>query len=351
VVVLNTTIYNIMTQEKVQKEYTINLKGVREEVEKVSYVNLETQKEEERSESVGYVETYIAAFDNRDKHKEIILPTAFNKSIKGITQLFALFQHNLPYDIESIDNIVGVHTNLEVDEYGLKSQMKIYLDNDKRKYLWKLIKDGVLNKMSIGMIVEEVSYDESQDTTYIIKATPIEGSVVLIPANDNATINIKSFEVKENFNEVPKELATKFDNQNKQDKMEVNINNNIEKNNMELNTVIKSFEDLKTIEKFLKEKLDISQTEAKTLISKIKFFGDIDLKSFVEEKLEEFKESMENTFNTKLAKLETKGGDQDNQPTDELKESVEVKSNQCDVDYNSICKFAQEQLADIFKIK
>ena len=119
------------TREKKSGEVTREYKAVRFNVENVD-------------EDSGEFSGYAAVFGNRDNGDDIIEKGAFSKTIReDFDRIKILSQHN------DCELPIGKPLELREDEKGLYIRGKIS-DTQKGRDVRTLLKDGVLNELSIG---------------------------------------------------------------------------------------------------------------------------------------------------------------------------------------------------------
>lgn len=129
-------------------------------------------------------EGYLSTYGNADRVGDVIEHGAFDESIKKKAVVPMLFNHNR-------DAVIG-KLELSSDNYGLKVKGTILNDTKDGEQIAGLIEFGALDSMSIGMRV--LSYEPIEKTDpwgawLIKKAEVLEGSVVTVPANEQATIS------------------------------------------------------------------------------------------------------------------------------------------------------------------
>lgn len=123
----------------------------------------------------GYASTY-----ERDLGNDIVLPGAFSKTLseRG-NRIKALWQHSEP---------IGRVVNASEDSKGLFVEVKLS-ETPRGNEALALIKDGVIDQMSIGYAVPQGKADFSDDGTRYIKELKLfEVSAVTFPMNENAII-------------------------------------------------------------------------------------------------------------------------------------------------------------------
>lgn len=190
--------------------------------------NFELKQIEDQDPDFFYFEGYASTY-SIDRDNERIKEGAFEEGLKEITPKLHI-QHTM----SGIDGLpIGSFSSITVDQKGMKVFAKMpRSDSRNRDIIIPQIKAGNINSMSIGFIGSEFEMDG--DVKVFTKVMVFEISVVGIPANKEALIESFSKSFKEE----------------------------------EINT-------LKDIESYLK-KGGMSQTQAKTLISKVKEFSQRD---------------------------------------------------------------------------
>jgi HK97 family phage prohead protease len=142
----------------------------------------------ESSTEDGEFSGYAAVFGNRDSGDDIIEKGAFTKTIKeDFDRIKILSQHN------DCELPIGKPLELREDEKGLFIKGKIS-DTHKGRDIKTLLKDGVLNELSIGY--DAVVFDfESEEGVRRLKEIKLwEISIVTWAMNEQATIlDVKSF--------------------------------------------------------------------------------------------------------------------------------------------------------------
>lgn len=132
----------------------------------------------------GIFEGYAAAFNNVDYGNDKIVPGAFKKSIseRG-NQIKILWQHKR-------DQPIGKSIEVKEDDYGLWVKGKISM-TEKGKEAYQLMKDGVIDALSIGYNIVKKEY---KDGVRLLKELKLgEFSPVTFPMNPAAQItNVKS---------------------------------------------------------------------------------------------------------------------------------------------------------------
>ena len=151
---------------------------------KFKYITPEFTKSGKERIIEGYASTYDV-----DRQYEVITPEAMQKAVADLlTTNTTIF-----YEHKHEQFPVGRILDAKVDEKGLWIKVLI---SETANEVWTLIKEGILNKFSIGGKVIDYykKFDKSlgRDITYITKMELYEVSVVGLPANQNASFRPKS---------------------------------------------------------------------------------------------------------------------------------------------------------------
>lgn len=134
----------------------------------------------------GVFEGYASVFGNVDSDGDLVEPGAFAKFLAGdCSRVKILALHNdewLP---------IGKPLELYEDDIGLYLKAKIS-DTAMGRDVLALLRDGVLNELSIGYITHD-SYMDNQHIRHLTELELLEVSVVTWAANDQAKIlDVKS---------------------------------------------------------------------------------------------------------------------------------------------------------------
>lgn len=126
-------------------------------------------------------EGYASTFGNKDFVGDIVTPGAFKKTIMERfpkKQIKVLYQHREP---------LGIPLHMEEDSKGLYVKAHISrttLGND----VLELLRDGVIDRMSIGYDVIQDEVDQQKGERYLKELRLYEFSPVTFPANEEAII-------------------------------------------------------------------------------------------------------------------------------------------------------------------
>lgn len=128
---------------------------------------------------------YAIVFDSPSENMGFI-ETVDSKSLDDVdlSSVFALYNH----DFNNVLGKTGKNLSLNVDEKGLSFSLEL-LPSD--EHIFELVKDGIINKMSFGFVVEQ---DEWQDSTHrtVLKIKELqEISLVPVPAYEGTDIIAK----------------------------------------------------------------------------------------------------------------------------------------------------------------
>jgi len=161
------------------------------------YGNIEVPFNLKNLEEDGTFKGYGAIFGNLDSYRDVIRPGAFQKTLKkggrngnGVAMLL---QHG-----RSDNTPIGIWTDLEEDEKGLKVTGKIAMDVQRGKETHSLMKMQALRGLSIGydffrdakgnIKKGAIERDADKNITYLNEIELWEISPVTFPANTRATI-------------------------------------------------------------------------------------------------------------------------------------------------------------------
>lgn len=125
--------------------------------------------------------TGLASTPDTDRARDIILVDAWVKG--GIENYkknpILLFNHNY-------DEPIGKVTNIEVTAKGLEVEGEIFPGSK----AYPLIQNGVLKTFSVGFLIKDADYSETNDGLIIKDAELLEISVVSVPCNQTAVFEL-----------------------------------------------------------------------------------------------------------------------------------------------------------------
>lgn len=138
---------------------------------------------EDANEESGEFSGYAAVFGNVDSGRDVIERGAFSKTIReDFDRIKILSQHN------DCDLPIGKPLELREDEKGLYIRGKIS-DTQRGRDIKTLLKDGVLNELSIGYDAITADYDEENGIRHLKEIKLWEVSIVTWAMNDQAKID------------------------------------------------------------------------------------------------------------------------------------------------------------------
>lgn len=136
--------------------------------------------------ATGQFRGYASTFGNEDQGGDIVVAGAFSACLAGrdARQVKMLYEHNC-YEP------VGVWTELKEDDHGLLATGRLLFDKLKKaQEVYDLMKEGVLDSLSIGYRVIKADSDRSNPHVRLLKSVDLkEISVVMFPMNENAVID------------------------------------------------------------------------------------------------------------------------------------------------------------------
>ena len=137
----------------------------------------------ESADESGEFSGYAAVFGNKDSGGDIIEKGAFSKTIReDFGRIKILSQHT------DCELPIGKPLELREDDKGLFIRGKIS-DTAKGRDIQTLMKDGVLNELSIGYDAVEFDYDSEQGVRRLKEIKLWEVSIVTWAMNDQAKID------------------------------------------------------------------------------------------------------------------------------------------------------------------
>jgi len=142
-------------------------------------------------DEAGRFSGYASVFNIEDSYKDIILPSAFKKTLEERDvkkSIKLLWQH-------SAEEPIGYFDLIQEDNVGLYVEGKILLDVEKGKEAYSLIKNGAISGLSIGYNVKKAKFNNDNGTRVISAIDLWEISVVTFPANKFSNITFcKSYD-------------------------------------------------------------------------------------------------------------------------------------------------------------
>lgn len=140
----------------------------------------------------GEFEGHAAVFNNVDSQNDIIMPGAFEKTLKENAHRVKILSNH-----DALRPPIGRPLFMEEDDTGLFVRGKISMTQKGRDIL-TLIKDGVITELSIAFQTMKESFDKQTGIRIISEVRLWEFSPVTWAANDQAKIlTVKSMEPKD----------------------------------------------------------------------------------------------------------------------------------------------------------
>lgn len=122
--------------------------------------------------------------------KEIIDRNAFN----GADMKDCVLKYNHNDGVLILARTRNKSLELSIDDHGLKVRAKL-IDTTQNRDIYKMIKAGLLDKMSFAFVVAERKWDYETDTRTVLRISKLyDVSVVDVPAYDNTEIYARSKE-------------------------------------------------------------------------------------------------------------------------------------------------------------
>jgi HK97 family phage prohead protease len=133
-------------------------------------------------------EGYASVFGNADAHDDIMIQGAFKKTLDESKRVKVLWQHD-PWQV------IGKPTAMSEDSKGLHVKAKISNTTLGRDVV-QLLKDGVIDELSIGFNTIKDEFDNKTGKRYIKEVKLWEFSPVTFAANELAGITgVKSIDI------------------------------------------------------------------------------------------------------------------------------------------------------------
>ena len=130
----------------------------------------------------GSFEGYASTFNNVDNGYDVVMPGAFTKSLQSrpASRVKMLWQHDVTQPI-------GVWNHVAEDSKGLFVKGRVLREVQKGAEAYALMKEGVIDSMSIGYQTLESDYTPS-GIRQLKELGLMEVSLVTFPMNDQATV-------------------------------------------------------------------------------------------------------------------------------------------------------------------
>ena len=166
-------------------------------INKTCDFNIEEVKEQKDSNGeFAFFKGYASTFGNADLDNDVILPGAFQETIDSGRKIALLWSHKSSENIEQI-------TSLHEDEKGLFIEGRVNLGVQRGKESLALLKAGDIHSMSIGFNFFHDDTVFEHGVRKIQKLSLFEISLVSIPANPKALVDIESIKSITPFQDLP----------------------------------------------------------------------------------------------------------------------------------------------------
>lgn len=142
----------------------------------------------------GTFEGYASTFNNIDNGFDVVVPGAFTKSLQSrpAARVKMLWQHDVTQPI-------GVWTHAAEDSKGLFVKGRVLRDVQKGAEAYALMKEGVIDSMSIGYQTLESDFAKN-GSRQLKELGLMEISLVTFPMNDQATVTtVKNYDLNLEF--------------------------------------------------------------------------------------------------------------------------------------------------------
>lgn len=160
-------------------------------------VEIRAKTDDSRHLLVGYAIVFDSPSENMG-----FIETVAPKALQGVdlTNVFALYNH----DFNNVLGKTGKNLSLSVDDKGLYFELEL-LPSDER--IFELVRDGIINKMSFGFIVDSDTWQDDTHRTINQLKELQEISLVPLPAYESTDIIAKrSLDMAEDKQEVAPEV-------------------------------------------------------------------------------------------------------------------------------------------------
>lgn len=141
------------------------------------------------------VEAYASTFGNVDSGRDIVEKSAFKKTLQEQKpRIKALFNHDW-------NTIIGKPLEIYEDSKGLYTKTQ-FVNTIKSNELYELIKEGIVNELSIGYDIVKKDFDRVQNVNHLREVKLYEYSFVTFAMNEQAQVQtIKAGRVLNSQNE------------------------------------------------------------------------------------------------------------------------------------------------------
>lgn len=143
----------------------------------------------------------------KDRVDDIVLPSAFQSSLADFVQYGKIFYGHKWYEFP-----IGKPLSATIDpSKGLFIKAQLSDSTEEARTVWKLLKEGILDALSIGFNIKSFEIDPKTNIRTITDLELLETSVVPIPANRGSRIEaLKSLEIDNYINQITPEGGMKM---------------------------------------------------------------------------------------------------------------------------------------------
>lgn len=143
-----------------------------------------------QTKNKGIIKGYGSYFDKVDQQNDIIAKGAFKKTLNAWKlsgkKPKMLWQHQA-------SNPIGIWEHMEEDEYGLYVEGRLALGIQPARDAYVLLKEGILDGLSIGFRTIEAVQDTQRKARLILDLDLLEISLVTFGANPLARVHRVKF--------------------------------------------------------------------------------------------------------------------------------------------------------------
>ena len=127
-------------------------------------------------------EGYASIFGNIDSYRDVVMKGAFARTISNNkNRIKVLWQHDTREPI-------GKPVEMQEDDKGLYVKAKL-CNTETGKKCYELMKEGIINELSIGYDVIQDDYNRNEQIRYLKEVRLWKFSAVTFAANELATVN------------------------------------------------------------------------------------------------------------------------------------------------------------------
>lgn len=154
----------------------------------INYISLQTKldiQEVKNTRQQGFISGYASVFGHLDDQGDRVIQGAFSASLKNIQKNNKwpkmLWQHDPKEPI-------GQWTKIQQDDQGLYVEGKLLLELQKGREAYALLKEGVIDGLSIGYRVIEAHKSQFAEERLLSQLDLLEVSLVTFAANSKAKV-------------------------------------------------------------------------------------------------------------------------------------------------------------------